>query len=312
MDFVQLFAAVQLELAKTSTTASKVKHEEQIIVDSVDLTVQETEYDSDDQLRTLFEKQDKWLDKMKTITRQYLSLKEKQQLQQQQKTKENSSSIISLDSDSGEEDKLDGKQETRSNNLQSDNKDLFDDNYPETVTPLDNNSESCENEETHIITKSIPSFVAADNNSLRTYVAKKNGSSSLSSADESCSRSIHKRTSAANKLAQRRNSVHITATSKSPPPLSPPQISANAESENESTSDDVEYYSNLFYSSSPQRNMNSRGPGVPFDRLNSTFGSGGRVVFSQAMPGRNGSSLSRNDETVRIRLLDIISLCIFY
>ncbi|XP_073836170.1 uncharacterized protein isoform X2 [Musca autumnalis] len=306
MNFVELFSTVQLELRKPPNT-SQVKHETQTIVDSVDLTVEEENADlnGEERLRHLYEKQERWLDHLGTITKQYLLLKNKQQ-----QNKESSADIICLDSDSSGDDDED-KNESSQRDVDQ-NQDLFDDTYPETITPLnrtdDNNSESSENETT---TKEL-NAISNDNsnNSLRTYVAKKSSCCSLSSADDESqyrliqqTTSVTRKSSPVKKLPPRRNSIHINAIPKSPspPPPSPSTPPNNEETDNERSSEDgVEYYTNFFYSSpsSSHSNMNSSGPGVPFHRLNSTFGTtGGKVIFSQTRASSNGSSsMTKCDE----------------
>lgn len=274
LSFAQLYAAVQLEPANKSPFLS-VKREETIIVDTVDLTAEESEDHSELAIRTLKEKHDQWLDKLAVVAQQYQKIQE----QQHQLERNKSRKVICLDSDPEEEENDHEIQEEALNHTEDTPEDLFDDScYPITVTPIDSNAdlEISDNED-------ISSCLRRNNTPLRTYVAKKTNSCSVSSADETGYQSPGRTfsntvpsLSQKKHLSHRRNSIHISST--------PP----HHESDVESSNDDDDDYNNPFYNtSSAQRSVkSSNGPGVPFASINSTL-TEGRVIFSQAMPGHN-------------------------
>lgn len=269
LSFAQLYAAVQLEPANKSPFLS-VKREETIIVDTVDLTAEESEDHSELAIRTLKEKHDQWLDKLAVVAQQYQKIQERNK----------STNVICLDSDPEEEENDHEIQEEDLNHTEDTPEDLFDDScYPITVTPIDSNAdlEISDNED-------ISSCLRRNNTPLRTYVAKKTNSCSVSSADETGYQSTGRTfcntvpsLSQKKHPSHRRNSRHIFST--------PPHQESDVESSNDD--DDDDYNNPLYNTSSAQRSVkSSNGPGVPFASINSTL-TEGRVISSQAMPGHN-------------------------
>lgn len=269
-DFIEIFSAVQLETLGDSM--SNIKLEEKTIVYTVDLTEEEDE--STNPPNTVCDRHEKWLNNFQQLAKQF---RESQLIMERQQNSQlisnnQTAAIICLDSDSENEDEeltaanANNASKTKEITKNADksresSEDLFVDNYPPTVTPINCSTdlESSDVEDDDDSTKLSSRFLSG---TIRTYQVKR----------------MHQIESQANtETAYRRDSIHISST---PPDRLDDEYSDNQDDEGTDVQDEHDQEEDEAETFPPITLQKSR-PRGPYPTYNSTQNN--KVVFSQSI-----------------------------
>ena len=264
---------------------SNIKLEEKTVVDTVDLTEEEEE--STNSPNTIRDRHEKWLNNFQQLAKQF---RESQLIMERQQNSQlisnnQSQAIICLDSDSENEDEeltavnanASKTQELTKNSEKSNEltEDLFVDNYPPTITPINCSTdlESSDVEDDDDATKLSSRFLSG---TIRTYQAKR----------------MHQIESQANtETAYRRDSIHISST---PPDRLDDEYSDNQDDEGTDVQDEHDQEEDEPETFPPitLQKPRPRGPYPTYNNMQNN-----KVVFSQSITRLPYDKEQQNQQT---------------
>ncbi|TMW41995.1 hypothetical protein DOY81_012926, partial [Sarcophaga bullata] len=283
-EFAEIFSVVQFETLGDSM--SNIKLEEETLIGTVDLT--EDEEESTNFSNTIHGRHEEWLNNFQQLAKQF---RESQLIMERQQSNllvsnNQREAIICLDSDSENEDEeltvananTNATQEIIKRNTEKSSElteDLFVDNYPPTVTPINCSTdlESSDVEDDDDSTKLSSRFLSG---TIRTYQAKR----------------MHQIESQANtETAYRRDSIHISST---PPDRLDDEYSDNqddegtdVQDEHDQEEDEVETFPSITL-----QEPRPRGPYPTYNNMQNH-----KVVFSQSITRLPFDNEQQNQQT---------------